>query len=409
MDMTQLFAAFPQLSMMGGPQQMQTGTPQMNGGMNFQQLNTDPNAAANLQVDAIKLQQNRMMAQALMQQGGQYIPGSGKAGIAAGLASLIRGKMMESGQDESLRDILQRQFKMDNEAAAAKRQRELEDEDRKLRNEIFKGREGERAKLDFAGKQYAAGLGTFDPRTGELSIDPNISASKLAEKEAELRLGAKYRQGAADPFANIKNAVSQGLITPEEAQKRMRDVVLGLSEKGASAPAGYRPSADGSSLEAIPGGPADTTKPRQVPADMAGKVALADEYVQNFPQIEQVIKSGDLTGIYDLGKAEFGRGKGGETYRQIQAGRDALQRTLTGAGMPASEADEYTKRYLPTVGDNQETLLSKQKQLKHELENFTNIARGTTNSATPAASSASGSKVINGVTYVNVGGQWFKQ
>jgi hypothetical protein len=145
---------------------------------------------------------------------------------------------------------------------------------------------------------------------------------------------------------------------------------------------------------------------------MAGKVALADEYAQNFPNIEKQVSSGELTGPIDASLAKAGYGKRGEVYRQIQAGQDALQRTLTGAGMPASEASLYASRYLPQTTDTAETLLSKQRQLKKELENFTSIARG--NSAAPADApqgQAPGgeTKTINGQTFVKVGDQWFHQ
>ena len=93
-----------------------------------------------------------------------------------------------------------------------------------------------------------------------------------------------------------------------------------------------------------------------------------------------------MTGPIDRQTAKLGYGKGGEVYRQIQSGRDALQRTLTGAGMPASEAGEYADRYLPTFGDTPETLKSKQVQLQAELGRFISEARGPGGApATPAA------------------------
>lgn len=388
MDMTQLFAAFPQLSMMGGQKQMTTGTPQM------LQLGIDPNAGANLEADKANWQRNAQMANILMQQGGDYIPNSGRAGILAGLASLIRGKMMESGQEDTLRDILQRQFKQDNEAAAAKHAQDLEDEDRKLRGEIFKGRELKKADLEFAPSQYAAGLGAFDPRTGQVTIDPNISAAKLAEKQAELALGAKYRAGPGPSGlqkaqAEIQEAVKAGLITPEEGMQRLRQTVLGNGEKGAAAPSGYQWKPDGSGLVPISGGPADPAS-KPIPPDLAGKVSLAQGYLEQFPGILKDVEKGTVTGPIDATVAEKGYGRGGEVYRQIQSGRDALQRTLTGAGMPASEAGEYADRYLPTLKDNSETLASKQRQLQGELSRFVNIVKtgGDITSILPSAAKA---------------------
>lgn len=377
MDMTQLFAAFPQLSMMGGQQQMQTGTPQMNGGMNFQQLNTDPNAAANLQADAIKLQQNRMMAQALMQQGGQYIPGSGKAGIAAGLASLIRGKMMESGQDESMRDILQRQFAQDNEAAQAKRAQELEDEGRKLTNEIFKGRELKKADLEFSPQQYAAGLGAFDPRTGQVSIDPNISASKLAEKDAELRLGAKYRQGPADPFAKYKQAVAQGILSPEQAQQAMQRELMGGG--GSNAPSGYRPSSDGSGLEPIPGGPADPkTKGAQlqpVSAENRAKLGLLNTAQES---LDKYVGAGTEEGTPTPWK---NMGVGNVANTSMEDAIANMLRVESGAAISQGEIEAAKARYMPSPLRSDAENKNRLELLKSKLGNMRQSLTTGTNEA----------------------------
>jgi hypothetical protein len=365
----------------------QGGMPQMGQYM-------DPAAMAQLEVDKNDYQRKAQLAQMLQTQG--YVPNSGKFGMLAGLASMLGGTMMANKNEGRLSDIIKRQFEAQSQAAQAQRAQELEDEKRKTDEKIRESLTTEEAKARF-GKQYAKGEftggGVFDPSTGAFTPNADWMKQQLDLKRAEAGIAASNRAPKEDALANaqasLQRAAAAGLITQEEMQKRLHDLALGDKGGGGNAPAGYRPSADGSSLEAIPGGPADTTKPRQVPADMAGKVALADEFIGNYPAIEQNIKTGDLTGVFDVGVAKAGYGKGGETYRQIQAGRDALQRTLTGAGMPASEADEYTSRYLPKVTDTQDTLLSKQKQLRKELENFTNIARGTTSGA-PVESGGNG-------------------
>lgn len=401
MDMTQLFAAFPQLSMMGGQKQMTTGTPQM------LQLGIDPNAGANLEADKANWQRNAQMANILMQQGGDYIPNSGRAGILAGLASLIRGKMMESGQEDTLRDILQRQFKQDNEAAAAKHAQDLEDEDRKLRGEIFKGRELKKADLEFAPSQYAAGLGAFDPRTGQVTIDPNISAAKLAEKQAELALGAKYRAGPGPSGlqkaqAEIQEAVKAGLITPEEGQARLRATVLGSG--GGNAPSGYRQSADGN-LEPIPGGPADpATKGNQlqpVSAENRAKLGLLNAAQAS---LDNYKKAGMKDGVPTPFANNFTPGNTANTSME-----DAIANVLrveSGAAISQGEIAAAKARYEPDSFRSDAENKNRVQMLENKLKSMREALTTGTNEAAPAAGGHKKGDVITvkGKQYRVVGG-----
>src|ERR1044072_6224977 len=98
MDLSQILGMFgaPQ---MGATQQPPMGqAPQIGASQYY-----DPMALAQLQADQQKLMRNQALAQTSMQQGGQYIPNSGKAGIAAGLASLIRGRMLDGQNDEKVK------------------------------------------------------------------------------------------------------------------------------------------------------------------------------------------------------------------------------------------------------------------------------------------------------------------
>lgn len=366
MDLSQI------LGMFGGPQmgatQPQMGqAPQIGASQFF-----DPMALAQLQADQQKLARNQALANAFMQQGGQFIPNSGKAGIAAGLASLIRGHMLQSGNDEKVTDILKRTFEAQSQAAQAKRQQDLADEQRKLQEDIFKATQIARgegaAKKEFALPEFKDG-GVFDPTKGTYSPSQDWTNQQLSLKRAEAQIAAANR---APSELDRKLALAQKMgATPDQ----LKAMVLGGI--GPAAPSGYQWKLDGSGLQAIAGGPADpnTTKNKPIPADMAGKISLAEGYLQNVPGIMGEIDKGTLTGPIDATTAQLGYGKGGEVYRQIQSGRDALQRTLTGAGMPASEASEYANRYLPTARDTAETLASKQKQLQQELQRFVTIAK----------------------------------
>lgn len=127
-------------------------------------------------------------------------------------------------------------------------------------------------------------------------------------------------------------------------------------------PAGYTwndPNDPKKGVSVIPGGPAE-----KIPSEVAGRLGLSDEFQKNLPAIRKSVKEGSVTGPIDVAAGSIGRN---QTYRQIQTGVDSLQRMLTGAGMSISEAQTYANRYLPTMWDSPETLLSKVDQLNAEL------------------------------------------
>lgn len=113
---------------------------------------------------------------------------------------------------------------------------------------------------------------------------------------------------------------------------------------------------------------------KALPAELAGRMALTQVFLEKAPEIRKDLEAGVVTGAWDGAKAEFGIGRPGEIMRQIKSGRDGLQRALTGAGMPASEAGEYADRYLPRYTDTAEKVLSKFDQLTEELNRYRDIA-----------------------------------
>jgi hypothetical protein len=144
-------------------------------------------------------------------------------------------------------------------------------------------------------------------------------------------------------------------------------------------------------------------QPSEMPAELAGRLALVEEYLSKAPGIEAFIKDGKLTGLWDANKGFLGYGEQGEVYRQVQSGVDGLRRALTGAGMPKEEAEEYASRYLPQRTDNADKLLSKHQQLTNELMRFRDIARQGRGGVIPSASVPQGT-TRSGVQW-SVGGQ----
>ncbi|MCX5581493.1 hypothetical protein [Kaistia terrae] len=134
----------------------------------------------------------------------------------------------------------------------------------------------------------------------------------------------------------------------------------------AKPPTGYQWAADGTTLEPIPGGPATALS-----AEVAGRVGLARSFLDQVPEIKAEVSKGTVTGMYDRAMAgNNSSSPQAAVYRKIQSGADSLQRMLTGAGMPASEAATYAARYLPTYTDSAESLNNKIDQLARELESI---------------------------------------
>lgn len=104
-----------------------------------------------------------------------------------------------------------------------------------------------------------------------------------------------------------------------------------------------------------------------IPDTAAGKIGIMRPFMQDYPQLRESIAKGGVSGPVDWSMAKAGYGEQGETYRKIQSGTDALRRILTGAGMPAQEAQEYVDRYLPRWRDTTQVALSKVDQLNREL------------------------------------------
>ncbi len=314
---------------------------------------------ARLQTDEEAARRRQQQAQQLMQAGYNPVPNANPIlSVLASVMSTIKGDSMLKDSDAKISEVLAKKFELQNREdqakAEAEQRRRQEDWDRELQRIEITAQTGAKYR---------------EPR----NIDPLSREGIAAALEME-KAKAGMRPGLGPSESERKIAQLRQLGATDD---QIRSMLLG--NQGGAVPSGYRATATGT-LEPIPGGPADpaaqAAKPRQLPADMAGRVALAEEYLSKSPDINKAIKSGALTGIFDSQTAKAGYGAAGEVYRQIQSGRDALQRTLTGAGMPASEASEYADRYLPTLGDTRETLASKQSQLQAELGRFIQEARG---------------------------------
>lgn len=212
--------------MAGAPAAQQQGQGQM--GQFY-----DPNALAQLETDKADYQRKAQLAQMLQTQG--YVPNSGKFGMLAGLASMLGGTIMQHKNDDRLSDIIKRQFDADSQAAQAKRAQDLEDERRKWQEDVDKQRLGKQADLEFAPKSYASGLGAFDPRTGQVAIDPNISAQDIATKTAIANAQARAQASTAGAAGAAKMAQVRQLMAQPDSPTKTAQLSALLGDSGMQA------------------------------------------------------------------------------------------------------------------------------------------------------------------------------
>lgn len=183
-------------SMAGMQPIQQPGTAQQQGSM---APYMDPAAMAQLQTDTLDYQRKNQLANALMSQG--YVPNSGKFGMLAGIASMLGGKLAQNSNDQKLSDIIQRQYQMDSQAAAAKRQQDLQDLYAKTQIETGGKIQEDEAKSKFE-KQYQKNVVDngfiIDPNNPNAAVAvPGMMQQQLALKKAEADIAASHA-GAAE-------------------------------------------------------------------------------------------------------------------------------------------------------------------------------------------------------------------
>ena len=214
-----------------------------------------------------------------------------------------------------------------------------------------------------------------DSATGEVVYEaPNAGASKPTDDMREYDLYVQQERAAG----REPKSFSGYQIMMKEAGRNQVNI-----ETGTKLPPGYRwiePGNPNSSVEPIPGGPATA-----ISGEIAARVGMADSFLGQAPAIRERLAAGEATGPIDrfMG-GNISSSSQAEVMRQIKSGMDALQRMLTGAGMPVAEAAEYERRYLPTYTDDAESSVQKLDQLVRELERVkTIVTRGRGEMGTP--------------------------
>lgn len=202
--------------------------------------------------------------------------------------------------------------------------------------------------------------------TAKAYIDGIDKEIEIATKNQEASRGLKPTAGQQDYEYAMRQLRERGV--PEDKlptyQEFAKPKSRGISFKGA----------DGTEIQ-IGGDDNGGYGGTSLPAEVGGRVGLGDNFIKNdYPEVLKMIEAGDATGPIDYLKGTFGRGNSGIVQRRMATGADALRRGLTGAGMSASESEEYAQRYLPIPTDDAATLKLKAEGLKADLEAVTSGA-----------------------------------
>lgn len=198
------------------------------------------------------------------------------------------------------------------------------------------------------------------------------------QREAVQQTGETSRTRLQQALADIRERRAAGQQATQNDLARQRIAIDAARASRDGVPSGYRPKADGTGLEYIPGGPAD-------PATQAGKKPLNDTQAkalqfgtrmqqagQNLDALAAagVDQPGIIKRVADVvGAGALANWSQSPQQQQVeQSQRDfvnAVLRRESGAAISNSEFDNARQQYFPQVGDTDKVI--EQKRRNREL------------------------------------------
>jgi hypothetical protein len=112
----------------------------------------------------------------------------------------------------------------------------------------------------------------------------------------------------------------------------------------------------------------------EIPGEIAARIGLSTSFFKDADFVVSQIEKGATTDIGGQADLLLGRGEAGQVWRLVSDGSDAMQRLLTGAGMPAAEAANYTARFIPAFLDKKSTQIDKVRNLTRRLKEVVEVA-----------------------------------
>lgn len=221
-------------------------------------------------------------------------------------------------------------------------------------------------------------------------------------------------QDLTDARTRSEGAANRGVTLRGQdlTDSRARDTAA-----GGKVPAGYRFKADGTTLEAIPGGPADgLTSTQKDDLTSIAQTRSAAARLKDMFKPEFVGFKGTAGEMMDRYGSQVIPGVDGDQariqFRALAADTENQYiKSISGATVPTSEVPRL-RRAIPTPSDSPAQYKAKLELMEKNLEQLPNIIRTASKptGASPAPTTPSQeSKTIGGKTYVKVDGKWFEQ
>jgi hypothetical protein len=125
---------------------------------------------------------------------------------------------------------------------------------------------------------------------------------------------------------------------------------------------------------------ASNTVINNLPPEIGARTAMGEGFTSDFENIKERVKKfysgGPGQQIMRRGQMMLNTGEGGKLWADVETGKEALVRTLTGAGMAQAEAENQAARYGLSPYDTEFDALQKIERLKRDLENVAKGAYG---------------------------------
>ncbi|CVI14829.1 conserved hypothetical protein [Agrobacterium fabacearum CFBP 5771] len=215
------------------------------------------------------------------------------------------------------------------------------------------------------------------------SLNGLMDANRLTEEQAQQLGAGKTVTGPNGETLfltpqGVFGLSADGTVSPmsgpqPKQQPAEPQSAAGVDIFGGDAPAVPTPPAPSSSLQPDPQRPGiiPLTGPKpqnnQIPAEMGARIGMGDAFLETLPSIRKKIARGDASGPIDGAKLMLGIGDPAELWRNIESGKEALIRNMTGAGMAQSEAENQAARYQISPTDSAETMIKKLDGLERDL------------------------------------------
>lgn len=192
-------------------------------------------------------------------------------------------------------------------------------------------------------------------------LQQELQRSQMALNRSHASLFDAQAAQAREKPAGIKLGEGETLFAPGTDGK-----LAPIAQGPAKNPPGFEPDpARPGYLRPKPGGPADDVKGEQ-----AARVALLAQSKAMFPELRRIYLGDDKTppsvgfpGVTTTplaaAKHYGGFGDGGQGYRIVTTGTEAILRALTGAAAPEPEVKRVAEKYMPLPLDSKQTRAQK--------------------------------------------------